>query len=223
MVSLIHLRGPGESLQDLRGSSRHTIGNADGQVWGGHGPLSDRRDTGSWSHAAHVWASRSHTQTSHLNSGVSISVCAPGQTWSLSRFIRVGCWQKLVRAPGIGRWCHTVITGSTQWWTLHFHVFFVIIFIVISLLVGILTELWVTINIVWLEDGRVLGPIQINQAMSPIHFILPWLWIMARWDFWESTALPEQPVGKDYVRIDEGGGDHGYSQSRQTTSSYSWS
>ena len=32
---------------------------------------------------------------------------------------------------------------------------------------------------------------------------------MARWNFWESSVLPEQLVGKYYVRINEGGGNHG--------------
>ena len=66
----------------------------------------------------------------------------------------------------------------------------------------------VPINVVWVEYGRALGPIQVNQASGPIHFILPRFRVTARQDFWESTALLEQPVRKHYVWIDEGGRDH---------------
>ena len=61
------------------------MGNTGGQVRGGHGPLGDQRDTGSQSYAMQVWASGSHTKTSHLHCGVSISMCAPGRARSLSR------------------------------------------------------------------------------------------------------------------------------------------
>ena len=109
-VSLIHLWGPGESLQDLHCSSHNPTGNTGGQVRGGHGPLGDRRDTGSWSYVTQVWASGSHTKTSHLHCSVSISMCALGRARSLSRFKRVSCWQALIGMPGISQWCHRGIT-----------------------------------------------------------------------------------------------------------------
>ena len=46
-------------------------------------------------------------------------------------------------------------------------------------------------------------------APCPIHLVLPRFWITARWNFRESSALPEQPVGKYYVQIDKGGGNYG--------------
>ena len=156
-----------------------------------------------------VWASRSHTKTSHLHCGVSVSMCAPGQARSLSRFKRVSHWQVLVSTLGISRWCHRGITSSTRRPALHGHVFLVIGVIVISLLEGILAKPWVAVDVVWMEDGRALWPIQIHQAPCPVHLVLPRFWIMARWNFRESSALPEQPVGKYYVRIDKGGGNYG--------------
>ena len=111
--------------------------------------------------------------------------------------------------PGITQWCHRGITGSTRWPALDFHLLLVIIIKVISLLEGVLGKPWVTVNVVWMEDGHVLGPIQVFQAPCLIQLILPRFWILARWDFWESSALLEQNVGKHYVRIDKGGGNYG--------------
>ena len=123
-------------------------------------------DTSSWSYTMQVWASGSHTKTSHLHCSVSISMCALGWARSLSRSKRVICWQALEGTPGISRWCHRGITSSTRRQALHFHVF-IIVLIVVSLLKGILAKPWVTIDVIRMEDGRALWPIQIHQALCP--------------------------------------------------------
>ena len=92
VVSLIHLRRTGESLHYLRRGSRNPSGNSDGQVRSGHSPLGYQRNAGSRSYVVQFWASRSHTKTSHLHGGVSVSMCAPGRTRSLSGLERVRCW-----------------------------------------------------------------------------------------------------------------------------------
>ena len=60
-----------------------------------------------------------------------------------------------------------------------------------------------------MEDGCAPGPIQVYQAPCHVHLVLPWFWISASWDFWESSALPEQTVGEHYIQIDQGGGNYG--------------
>ena len=107
---------------------------------------------------------------------------------------------------GITRWCHRGITGSTRWPALDFHLLLIVVIKVVSLLEGVLGKPWVTVDVVRMEDGRALGPIQVYQAPCPIHLVLPGFWILARWDFWESSMLLEQTVGKHYVRIDKGVG-----------------
>ena len=85
-VSFIHLRRPGEPLQDLHRGGHNPSGNSGGQFWGGNGPA------GSRSYVVWVWASGSHTKTSHLHGGISVSMCAPGRAQSLSGLIRVRRW-----------------------------------------------------------------------------------------------------------------------------------
>ena len=105
---------------------------------------------------------------------------------------------------GITRWCHGGVTGSTRWSALNLHLLLVIILKVVSFLEGVLGELWVTVDVIRMEDGRPLGPIQVNQASCPVHLILPGFQIPTRWDFQESTALPEQTVRKYYVQFHKG-------------------
>ena len=105
---------------------------------------------------------------------------------------------------GITQWCHRSITGSARWLTLDLHLLLVIVVEVISLLEGVLGKPWVTVDVVRMEDGRLLRPIQIYQAPRPVHLVLPGFWISARRDFRESSALLKQTMRKYYVRIDEG-------------------
>ena len=138
-----------------------------------------------------------------------------------------------VRVSGIGQWGYSGVTSSTQQSALHFHLLLVIVIvIVISLLVGVLTELGFPINVVQLEDRHVLGPIEVNQAMCPFHFILPWLEGTARWNFQESTALLENLWGwtmsglmREVGTIEYKGLSSARSRVcsiRATASSYSW-
>ena len=105
---------------------------------------------------------------------------------------------------GTSQWCHRSVTGSTRWPALNLHLLLIVVIKVVSLMEGVLGKPWVTVNVVWMEDGRLLGPIQIYQAPHPAHLVLPGFQISARWDFQESSALLEQTMRKYYVRIDKG-------------------
>ena len=50
------------------------------------------KGTASRSYVMQVWTSWSHTKASHLHGSVSVSMCALGQDWSLSRLERVRRW-----------------------------------------------------------------------------------------------------------------------------------
>ena len=156
-----------------------------------------------------IWASGSHTKTSHLHGGVSVSMCAPGRARSFSGPDRVCRWQALVGTMGITRWCHRGVTGSTRWTTLDLHLLLVIVVKVVSLLEGVLCKPWVMVDVIRMEDGRPLRPIQINQAPCLVHLVLPGFRISTRRDFRESSALPEQTMRKYYVRIDEASRNYG--------------
>ena len=110
---------------------------------------------------------------------------------------------------GITWWCHRSVTGSARWPALDLHLLLIIIFKVVSLLEGVLGKLWVMVDVVRMEDGHPLGPIQVYQAPCPVHLVLPRFRISARWDLWESSALPEQTVRKYYVQIHKGSMDYG--------------
>ena len=93
--------------------------------------------------------------------------------------------------------------------TLDLHLLLVVVVKVISLLEGVLGKPWVTVDVIQMEDGHPLRPIQIYQAPHPVHLILPGFQISARRDFQESSALLKQTMRKYYVRIDEGSRNYG--------------
>ena len=62
---------------------------------------------------------------------------------------------------GIGRWSHIGITGTTRQYTLvvRLHLVVVIIIKVIPILVRLLAEARVSVDLIWVKDRRLLGPI----------------------------------------------------------------